>query len=118
MTKFRDAQKHHGWFDLRLDPGNRLQTMSFEAHFRAKALDNLEAWGEVVFWKLFSGGTGPRRKAGRRVARFRCCCCRSLVVLRELHCESQSQVVQSLPMQAIQAACGGNRSHVPRVYLS
>ena len=62
LTKFRDAQKHHGWFDLRLDPGNRLQTMSFEAHFRAKALDNLEAWGEVVFWKLFSGGTGRAAK--------------------------------------------------------
>ena len=58
------------------------------------------------------------RRTPRRVPRPRCCSCRSLVVLRELHCESQSCVVQSLPMQAVQATCGGNRSHVPRVHLS
>ena len=39
--------------------------MSFEAHFRAKALDHLEVWGEVVFWKLYSGWTGrATRQAG------------------------------------------------------
>ena len=65
LTGFRDADMHPGWFDLKIKPGNRTQTMSFEARFRAQALDHLEAWGEVVYWKLFSGGTGrAARTAG------------------------------------------------------
>ena len=43
LTNFRDAQKHPGWFDRSLDPGNRSQTMRFKDHFRENALDNLEA---------------------------------------------------------------------------
>ena len=62
LTDFPDVQKHRGWFDLKIVPGNRPQTMSFETRFRAQALDHLEAWGEVVFWKLFSGGTGRAAK--------------------------------------------------------
>ena len=64
LTDFRDAQKHRGWFDLKIVPGNLSQTMSFETRFRAQARDHLEAWGEVVFWKLLSGGTG---RAAKRV---------------------------------------------------
>ena len=64
LTDFRDAQKHRGWFDLKIVPGNLSQTMSFETRFRAEARDHLEAWGEVVFWKLLSGGTG---RAAKRV---------------------------------------------------
>ena len=62
LTGFRDAETHPGWFDLKIDPGNRTQTMSFETRFRTQAVDHLEAWGEVVFWKLFSGGTGRAAK--------------------------------------------------------
>ena len=62
LAGFRDAEAHPGWFDLKIEPGNRTQTMSFEARFRAQALDHLEAWGEVVFWKLVSGGTGRAAK--------------------------------------------------------
>ena len=58
LTVFRDAPEHGGWFERKIVPGNRVQTMSFEDHFRARAPDHLEAWGEVVFWKFFSGGGG------------------------------------------------------------
>ena len=66
LTGYPDAQKHRGWFNTKINPGNRLQTMSFETRFRERALDHLEAWGEVMFWKLYSGGTG--RAAKRAVA--------------------------------------------------
>ena len=62
LNRFRDAQNHPGWFELKIDPGDRSQTMSFETRFRARAPDHLEAWGEVVFWKLYSGGTGRAAK--------------------------------------------------------
>lgn len=62
LTGFRDAEAHPGWFDLKIEPGDRTQTASFETRFRAQALEHLEAWGEVVFWKLFSGGTGRAAK--------------------------------------------------------
>ena len=65
LNGFRDAQNHRGWFDVRIDPGDRAETMSFETRFRAQALDHLEPWGEVVFWKLYSGGTG---RASKRAA--------------------------------------------------
>ena len=32
--------------------------MNFETRFREQAHEHLEAWGEVVFWKLFSSGRG------------------------------------------------------------
>ena len=62
LIDFPNAQKHPGWFDLRILPGNLSQTMSFETRFRMQAHDHLEAWGEVMFWKLFSGGTGRAAK--------------------------------------------------------
>ena len=57
LTGFRDAQKHPGWFDRHI-AGNRTETMNFETRFREQAHEHLEAWGEVVFWKLFSRGRG------------------------------------------------------------
>lgn len=61
LRGFRDAERHPGWFDRSIG-GNRTETMSFETHFRGQAPDHLEAWSEVVFWKLFSGGTGLAAK--------------------------------------------------------
>ena len=62
LTRFGDAHEHRGWFDRRIDPGGVPQTVDFETRFRAKAQDHLEAWGEVVFWKLYSGGQGLATK--------------------------------------------------------
>ena len=60
-----DAPEHRGWFDLKIDPGDMPQTADFETRFRARAQNHLEAWGEVVFWKLYSGGKGrPAKRAG------------------------------------------------------
>ena len=64
LTDFRDARKHRGWFHQNI-AGNRTETMSFETRFREQAHEHLEAWGEVVFWKLFSSGTG---RAAKRAA--------------------------------------------------
>ena len=65
LTDFPDAPKHRAWFDLKIVPGDLLQTMDFETRFRGQARDHLEAWSEVVFWKLFSGGRG---RAAERAA--------------------------------------------------
>ena len=62
LTGFRAAHEHRGWFDLKIDPGDVPQTVDFETRFRAQAQDHLEAWGEVVFWKLYSGGKGLAAK--------------------------------------------------------
>ncbi len=62
LTGFRSAQKHRGWFDLKIVPGDLSQTMSFETRFREQARNHLEVWSEVVFWKLFSGGTSRAAK--------------------------------------------------------
>ena len=65
LTRYRDAHEHRGWFDLKIDPGDVPQMFNFETRFRAKAQDHLEAWGEVVFWKLYSGRRGhATRRAG------------------------------------------------------
>ena len=42
-----------GWFELNLSKGDRVETIGFEKRFRGKAQTHLEAWYEVVFWKLF-----------------------------------------------------------------
>lgn len=42
------------WFTQNLSPGNGYQTAAFEDRFRRNAPTHLEAWFEVVFWKLFS----------------------------------------------------------------
>ena len=54
LTTFADRQQHCGWFARNIDVGNRAQTIEFETFFRQNAPDHLEAWLEVVFWKLYS----------------------------------------------------------------
>ena len=67
---------------------------------------------EALLWRH-----GPCFEESRRVARLKCRCRRSLVVLCGLHCESRSQFVQSVPKQALLGTRSGNRSYVPRVHL-
>ena len=54
LMRFTSAHKHPSWFDLDIEPGDRLKTMEFEARFREQAQHHLEAWGEVTFWKLYT----------------------------------------------------------------
>ena len=54
LKRFADAAEYPGWFDQNIHPGDRRQTMDFEAKFRKYGRDNLEAWGEVAFWKNYT----------------------------------------------------------------
>lgn len=42
------------WFHMNLHPGTVEQTTMLETRFRERASDSLEAWYEVIFWKMFS----------------------------------------------------------------
>ena len=54
LSDFKDADKYdRDWFASSAD-GNRQETMAFEARFRESAPDHLEAWYEVVYWKMYS----------------------------------------------------------------
>jgi hypothetical protein len=44
------------WFNFQLNGGDRHETMRFEAHFREFGRKHIEAWYEVIFWKLASSG--------------------------------------------------------------
>ena len=54
LTQFRDAAGYPGWFNHSTGTGGRSETAEFEERFRRYGPDNLEAWYQVVFWKLFS----------------------------------------------------------------
>ena len=54
LRKFTGAQEHQRWFELNTSPGDPLRTIAFETRFREQARHRLEAWGEVVFWKLYT----------------------------------------------------------------
>ena len=56
LKHFTGTREHQNWFNLENRPGDRLQTMGFEARFREHAGHHLEVWGEVVFWKLYTMG--------------------------------------------------------------
>ena len=56
LTHFTGAWEDQNWFNVRIEPGDRIQTMEFEARFRDQARFHLKAWGEVVFWKLYTMG--------------------------------------------------------------
>ena len=56
LRQFTGAREHQNWFNLESRAGDRLWTMGFEARFREHAGHHLEAWGEVVFWKLYTMG--------------------------------------------------------------
>ena len=66
LTRFTGALEDQNWFNVRIEPGDRLQTMEFEARFREHARFHLKAWGEVVFWKLYTLGIA-RNKTTQRV---------------------------------------------------
>ena len=61
LTRFTGVQEHPGWFNLNIEPEDRLQTMRFEARFRKQARHHLKAWGEVVFWKLCTTGSARKK---------------------------------------------------------
>ncbi|MCY4653128.1 MAG: hypothetical protein OXC95_08190 [Dehalococcoidia bacterium] len=54
LSKFIDASKYPGWFECRIDNGALSETRAFEDRFRELAPHHLEAWYEVVFWKMYS----------------------------------------------------------------
>ena len=66
LTRFTGALEDQNWFNVRIEPGDRLQTMEFEARFREHARFHLKAWGEVVFWKLYTIGIA-RNKTTQQV---------------------------------------------------
>ena len=54
LALFEDAADHPGWFRHDTGKGGCEETVEFENRFRRFGPDDLEAWYEVVFWKLFS----------------------------------------------------------------
>ena len=64
LRKFTGASKYRGWFKENIKPGDRCRTMAFQDRFRKYGPDNLEAWGEVVFWKNYK-----RRAAANRITK-------------------------------------------------
>jgi hypothetical protein len=64
LNKFSDRDNYPGWFSRNIEIGNREQTIQFEDSFRKYAPDYLEAWFEVVFWKLYNM---PQQRAKRIV---------------------------------------------------
>jgi len=67
LCKFDDARNYPGWFALSSNSGNRAETMQFEDYFRQHALDAIEPWLEVVYWKI-SNQPLSRNKTTRAVA--------------------------------------------------
>ena len=67
LSKFVDARQTHRWFYWDLDIGNRHQTIEFETRFRENAPYHLEAWAEVVFWKLYTTRAPARDDQARRL---------------------------------------------------
>ena len=53
LRDYTGAREHPGWFDLNMSLGNPDQTRAFETRFRQQAPFYLEAWAEVVYWKLY-----------------------------------------------------------------
>jgi len=54
LSTYQHRHLHPGWFDHDLPIGDREQTMNFEGRFRGMSHANIEAWIEVVYWKLHS----------------------------------------------------------------
>ncbi len=67
-VRFRLAER---WFNFDLERGDRDDTMRFEARFREFAPRSIEAWYEVIFWKLASSGKLGEYLAGRLVENLR-----------------------------------------------
>src|ERR1700693_618904 len=54
LSDFEDQWRYEGWFTKNIEKDARTETIEFENSFREKAPHHLEAWFEVVFWKLYS----------------------------------------------------------------
>ena len=55
LTKFEGAGNNPpGWFEINIAKGDLAETTAFEDRFRKKAPHHLNAWYEVVFWKMAS----------------------------------------------------------------
>ena len=67
LRRFPEAPQHPGWFQLNICPGDPLQTTGFETRFRSQARHHVQAWAEVVFWKLDSGRRGFAARQARRL---------------------------------------------------
>ena len=64
LRHFAGASKRSRWFKRNICPGDRSGTMELEDRFRTHAPHHLEAWAEVVYWKLsFMPGIAARRAA-------------------------------------------------------
>lgn len=54
LREYKFRADHQGWFAITMAPGSRDDTTAFESRFRENAPARLEAWFEVIFWKLAS----------------------------------------------------------------
>ena len=56
LTTFEGESDYPGWFEGNLVKGDLAETIAFENRFRENAEHIIEAWYEVVFWKMYSQG--------------------------------------------------------------
>ena len=61
LAKYEAAEDFPGWFEDNLSKGYRSETIAFEDKFRREAKTHIEAWYEVIFWKLYSSGMSRNR---------------------------------------------------------
>jgi hypothetical protein len=54
LSAYKFRYDHEGWFKKELAAGDREETVGFEDQVRRQAPSALEAWYEVVFWKVAS----------------------------------------------------------------
>jgi hypothetical protein len=58
------------WFKWSTETGDRTETTQFEQHFCEHAASSLEAWYEVVFWKMASQGGRADIQTERTIVRI------------------------------------------------
>lgn len=54
LQNYENADQYPGFFNFSIPINDRCSTVSFETHFRELAATNIEAWLEVIFWKMYS----------------------------------------------------------------
>jgi hypothetical protein len=69
LAAYSNAHHHEGWFNQVLPVGDRNETMEFEHRFRTHCASHIEAWLEVVFWKMYSQAAW-RNATTRRVEKY------------------------------------------------
>ena len=62
LADFADAREYKGWFESNID-GDLHSTRAFQDRFRENAPYHLDAWYEVVHWKLYT----TRNKQGELI---------------------------------------------------